>query len=41
MRVVEFVIAFVVILVLGYLVPAGRYYHWYHVRHSPENEALR
>ncbi len=41
MLVVEFAAAFVIILVLGYIVPAGRYYYCYHVRRGPENDGLR
>lgn len=37
----EFAAIFVIILVLGYLAPAGRYYYWYYVRTRPENEKLR
>src|SRR5262245_25255094 len=41
MLIIEFVVAFLFILVLGYLVPAGRFYYWYHVRRTPANESLR
>jgi lathosterol oxidase len=41
MPVVEFAAAFVIILVLGYVVPAGRYYYFYHVRRGPEKAGLR
>jgi len=41
MLIVEFAVAFLFILVLGYLVPAGRYYYWYHVRQTPATESLR
>lgn len=41
MLAVEFLVAFLFILILGYIVPAGRYYYWYHLRHDPANDALR
>ncbi len=41
MIVVEFVIFFLIVLVLGYLLPAGRYYYWYYVRATPAKEERR
>jgi Delta7-sterol 5-desaturase len=41
MLVVEFVTLFLIILVLGYLMPAGKYYYWYYVRNRAASEHLR
>jgi sterol desaturase/sphingolipid hydroxylase (fatty acid hydroxylase superfamily) len=38
---IEFAILFLIILVLGYVVPAWRYYWWYYVRTTPEKEKQR
>ncbi|HEY2415429.1 MAG TPA: sterol desaturase family protein [Pirellulaceae bacterium] len=41
MLVIEFTAFFLVILILGYLVPAGKYYYWYYVRENKRKEELR
>jgi hypothetical protein len=38
MLIIEFTALFIVILVLGYLVPAGKYYYWYYVRENKRKE---
>jgi len=37
----EFIGFYLFILIFGYLVPAGSFYYWYHVRHDPKLSALR
>ena len=41
MLLLEFIGFFAVILVLGYLLPAGYFYIQYYVRHNPAHDALR
>jgi sterol desaturase/sphingolipid hydroxylase (fatty acid hydroxylase superfamily) len=41
MLILEFTAIFFFILVLGYLVPAGKYYYWYYVRENKQKEKLR
>jgi sterol desaturase/sphingolipid hydroxylase (fatty acid hydroxylase superfamily) len=38
---IEFTVLFLIILVLGYVVPAARYYWWYYVRTDPKSKKIQ